>query len=130
LFRGYLQRRLLQRWHPAVAILVTSALFAIYHGNLPQIIVAFVMGIWLGVIAWRTGSIWPTMICHGFWNATVQIAGIAYRLEILSPMAALAVGGVVLVLGLACFVLSLRILARRQESMLPTAPAEAVRTAA
>jgi membrane protease YdiL (CAAX protease family) len=130
LFRGYLQRRLLQRWHPAVAILVTSALFAGYHGNLPQMIVAFTLGIWLGVIAWRTGSIWPTMICHGFWNATVQLSGIAYRLEILSPAAALAVAVVVVGLGLACFVLSLRVLARRQEEVVPTMTEEAVCNAA
>ena len=58
LFRGFMQRRLLQRWPPAVAILVTAAVFAIFHGNLPQMIVAFVLGIWLGVIAWRTGSEW------------------------------------------------------------------------
>src|SRR5262249_52441113 len=129
LFRGFLQRRLLQRWHPAVAILVTSALFAIYHGNLPQMIVGFTMGIWLGVIAWRTGSIWPTMICHGFWNATVQLSGIAYRLEILSPTAALVVAVVVMGLGLACFVRSLRILARRPQSVLPNDSAESLRTA-
>jgi uncharacterized protein len=130
LFRGYVQRRLLQRWPPAVAILVTAAVFAIFHGNLPQMIVAFTMGIWLGVIAWRTGSVWPTMICHVFWNVTVELVGIGYRLEILSPPLALAVGVAAAGLGLLCFVLSLRILARRQETELPSTTAESMQTAA
>jgi membrane protease YdiL (CAAX protease family) len=129
-FRGYIQRRLLQRWSPAVAILVTAALFALSHGNLPQIAVTFPMGIWLGILAWRTGSVWPSMLCHAFWNAMVHLAGIGYHLGVLSPTVSLAVGVAAVGLGLACFVLSVRVLARRPEEVLTTTTEEPMLTAA
>jgi membrane protease YdiL (CAAX protease family) len=128
-FRGYIQRRLLQRWSPAVAILTTATLFALIHGNLPQMAVTFPMGIWLGILAWRTGSVWPSMLCHAFWNASVHVAGIGYHLEGLSPTLTLAVGVAAVGLGLGCFVLSIRVLARRQEAVLPMT-GELMRTAA
>jgi CAAX protease family protein len=129
-FRGYIQRRLLQRWSPAVAILTTATLFALIHGNLPQMAVTFPMGIWLGVLAWRTGSVWPSMLCHAFWNAMVHLAGIGYHLEGLSPTLALVVGVAAVGLGLACFVLSVRVLARRPEEVLTKTTEEPMLTAA
>jgi membrane protease YdiL (CAAX protease family) len=129
-FRGYVQRRLLQRWPAAVAILITATLFATIHGNLLQFPFAFVLGVWLGVIAWRTGSVWPSMVCHAFWNATVHVVGLGYRYESLSPTLTLGVGVVALGIGLACFVLSIRVLARRPDSAVPAANAESVLTAA
>jgi membrane protease YdiL (CAAX protease family) len=72
LFRGYIQRRLLQRWSPALAILVSSILFAIVHVMPHAVVFAFPVGLWLGFIAWKTGSIWPTILGHvlinGIWN--------------------------------------------------------------
>lgn len=70
LFRGYIQRRLLQRWSPPVAILVTSFLFGVGHLDLGQGAQAFVGGLWLGVLAWRTGSVWPGILCHAVINGT------------------------------------------------------------
>ena len=63
-FRGYMQRRLLQRWHPAVAIGITSVLFAAIHLDPYQALGVFFTGVWLGIVAWRTGSIWPGVACH------------------------------------------------------------------
>ena len=63
-FRGYMQRRLLQRWHPAVAIGITSMLFAAIHLDPYQALGVFLTGVWLGIVAWRTGSIWPGVACH------------------------------------------------------------------
>lgn len=77
-FRGYIQRRLLARYSPWVAILVTSFVFGLFHVMPAAFMLAFTLGIWLGVLAWRTGSIWPGALCHaavnGTWNA-VQIGG-------------------------------------------------------
>jgi membrane protease YdiL (CAAX protease family) len=129
-FRGYVQRRLLQRWPPVVAILVTAALFAVSHGNLALMTITFLMGIWLGVLAWRTGSVWPSMVCHAFWNATVQLWGLGNRFDVLSPTLALAVGAAAVGLGLGCFVLSVWVLARRREAVLPITTEEPMRTAA
>lgn len=72
LFRGYMQRRLLQRWRPAWAILVTSCLFGLMHVQPHVVVFATIVGIWLGIVAWRTDSIWPTITAHalvnGLWN--------------------------------------------------------------
>jgi membrane protease YdiL (CAAX protease family) len=71
-FRGYCQRRLLERWHPATAILVSSLIFALFHVEPHTVLFAFPVGIWIGLMAWRSGSIWPGVLCHaainGLWN--------------------------------------------------------------
>jgi membrane protease YdiL (CAAX protease family) len=73
LFRGYMQSRLVQRWPVWVAILLVSAFFALVHIQPHTVVFAFPLGIWLGTMAWRCGSIWPSIICHalvnGLWNA-------------------------------------------------------------
>lgn len=72
LFRGYAQRRLIERWGPFVAILLASAIFAVFHITPHAVTFAFPVGIWLGVMAWRTNSVWPGILCHaainGLWN--------------------------------------------------------------
>lgn len=79
-FRGYMQRRLLQRWSPWTAILVTSALFAIFHLSPHAIVFALPLGIWLGFIAWRTNSVWLCVICHASINASGSIMNIGTHL--------------------------------------------------
>lgn len=64
LFRGYIQGRFLKRWPAPVAIGVTSVLFGIYHGNVEQFFTTTFMGVWLGVLAWRTGSVLPGIVAH------------------------------------------------------------------
>jgi CAAX protease family protein len=72
MFRGYMQRRLLQRWNPWIAILFTSLVFAIVHIAPHAVLFAFPLGVWLGLMAWKSGSTWPGIICHasinGLWN--------------------------------------------------------------
>ncbi|MDA1229707.1 MAG: CPBP family intramembrane metalloprotease, partial [Planctomycetota bacterium] len=64
LFRGYLQSRLLKRWRPAPAIGVSAAIFAIAHVDPIHVVAVLPLGIWLGLGAWRVGSIWPAVLCH------------------------------------------------------------------
>jgi uncharacterized protein len=69
LFRGYLQRRFLERWSPAVAISVSTLLFAIMHIDSPQHIIAVVpLGVVNGLLAYRTNSIKPGMLVHAIHN--------------------------------------------------------------
>lgn len=126
-FRGFMQRRLLQRWSPWWAILVTSLFFAIMHVMPAAVALAFPLGIWLGVLAWRTGSIWPSVFCHaainGGWNALqifVHRDGPVTAMEDPSALewAIIAALGTV---SLAAFVLSIVMLARIRPQ--PAAPA-------
>jgi membrane protease YdiL (CAAX protease family) len=74
LFRGYMQRRLLQRWHPIFAIGLASLLFAGAHFDAMHIVGVWPLGVWLGVITWLSRSIWPSILCHTANNALAVIA--------------------------------------------------------
>ena len=71
-FRGWLQRRLLASWRPAVAIAVTSVLFAIAHGDAAYAVYVLPAGILAGYLAWRADSIRVTFVCHASVNAAGQ----------------------------------------------------------
>lgn len=110
LFRGYMQRRLLQRWSPAVAIGVTSLLFALMHGAPHAILAAGPLGVWFGIVAWRTGSVWPGIACHAFvngawnaWNLGAKFAGLP---DVTHPVIAVTASA----LGATSFVASLYML--------------------
>jgi uncharacterized protein len=117
LFRGYIQGRLLERWPPWAAILVTSALFALMHFEPHAVVFAFPIGVWLGVVAWRTGSVWPTILCHALINGLWNIWNVGQRLaglpETPPTPVAVALGTLILV----CFVLSCWLLARARPRM-------------
>jgi membrane protease YdiL (CAAX protease family) len=113
-FRGYMQRRLLHNWPVWASIVVASLLFAFLHLDLHQICFAFPIGIWLGVIAWRTGSIWPSMLCHAAINATSMTYNIGVKLlgwPDPPPLIPSMIGGVLV---LVCFFASAWLLARQR----------------
>jgi len=77
LFRGYIQSRLLKRWHPLWAILLSSLLFASFHADPVHIIAVLPLGIWLGIMTYASGSIIPAMLAHAYNNA-LSIFGVVY----------------------------------------------------
>ena len=59
------------------AVLITAALWALAHAtSAPWLFVGmlFVMGICLGVLLLRFGSLWVTIACHASWNAMSSLA--------------------------------------------------------
>lgn len=64
LFRGIIQNSFLQRISPMFAILLTSVLFGVMHLNFIQGITAFILGLYLGIIAYKTKSLFPVMLAH------------------------------------------------------------------
>ncbi len=62
-FRGVILG-FLKRFGKSNAIIISSLLFAIMHGNFIQIPFAFIMGLALGYITIATDSIWPAIIVH------------------------------------------------------------------
>lgn len=65
-FRGILLFSLLKFLKPILAIAVSSIIFALFHPM--YIVVTFVSGIILAVIAIRTRSLVPGIIIHAVWN--------------------------------------------------------------
>lgn len=74
LFRGFVQRRLLTRLPVATSILITSAFFAAAHLDPMHAVGVAPLGIWLGLIAWRADSIWPSILGHIGNNAFAVLA--------------------------------------------------------
>ena len=80
-FRGYILSGLARTYRPWTAIVLSALLFAFLHVLLSlfqQFFGAALLGVVLGAIAWRTGSIWPGVVFHFVNNAlgvlTVDVA--------------------------------------------------------
>jgi membrane protease YdiL (CAAX protease family) len=120
LFRGYVQRRLLRRWSPWVAIPVTSLLFAVVHLDPHLVVVAFPLGLWLGWVAWRTGSVWPAVCCHAFvnflWSAWRAGERFTDWLSATSASSTVALA----VVGFGCLLLAIRAAARPNQALQQT----------
>ncbi len=70
-FRGVLARGLATRLPMAVAIAVSAIVFSLIHGNPAQMVSTFPLGLALGFVAIRAGSIAPTVLAHFTNNAVV-----------------------------------------------------------
>ena len=70
-FRGAILRVLLKfTKNPWSAIVISAFIFGIIHGNIPQFIHAFIIGLLLGWTYYRTGSILPGIVFHWVNNST------------------------------------------------------------
>ena len=75
LFRGYVQTRLTRSLGPVGGILIASLLFAVFHLDFVHIIAVFPLGFYLGLVVWRSGSLFPAMIGH-FINNSISVAAV------------------------------------------------------
>jgi membrane protease YdiL (CAAX protease family) len=123
LFRGYIQRRLLRRWSPWVAIPATSLLFAVAHLDPHLMVVAFPLGLWLGWVAWRTGSVWPAVCCHAFVNFLWIAWRVGERFADWPSATSAASTAALAVVGAGSLVLAIRAAARPSKSLQQTAGA-------
>lgn len=74
LFRGAIEGYLLRKWkHPAGAIVFSSLVFGLVHGNWVQAPFAFVIGLALGWMYYRTGSLLPGILMHFVNNSTAVL---------------------------------------------------------
>lgn len=77
IFRGIVLNSI-RSYGDTFAIVTSSILFGIVHGNLIQMPYALVCGLFLGVLAIKAGSIVPGIIIHGFVNTySTVMSGIA-----------------------------------------------------
>jgi membrane protease YdiL (CAAX protease family) len=78
-FRGFLQQRLSRRFSPRIAVLVAAACFGLMHTDWVQGPAAALLGLYLGWMAERAGSIVPAMIAHAV-NNSVAVLGARWEL--------------------------------------------------
>ena len=68
LFRGLLRGRFAARLGAARGLLLSSLLFGAIHLDFGQGLAALVLGLYLGTLTLRTGSIHAAVLCHGVNN--------------------------------------------------------------
>lgn len=71
LCRSWVLGSLLARWKPWRAIALSAVIFGAMHLNPWQFIYSSLLGLSLGWIFWRTGSLWLCVLTHGLNNALV-----------------------------------------------------------
>lgn len=77
--RGHVMGNL-RRYGDVFAVLMSSAIFALMHGNLIQVPFAMFSGVALGIFSIKTGSIWPAIMAHAI-NNGLSVA-ISYLIKI------------------------------------------------
>ena len=90
IFRGLVQSRLARAMPGWPAVLIASALFALGHGQPVWMGYAFCLGLVLGVMAWRAGSILPSLLTHILFNTIGQLLALP-QLEQANGLVVLAV---------------------------------------
>lgn len=78
-FRAWMLERLARAWRPWIALLASSAAFAVVHAPDNAILASglFSLGLVLGLLWWRTRSFLACVVAHALYNAAVT-AGVWY----------------------------------------------------
>jgi membrane protease YdiL (CAAX protease family) len=79
LFRGYIQTRLTRSFGPVAGIIFASFLFAAFHMDFVHVVAVFPLGLFLGWVTWKSGSLFPAMLGH-FVNNVISVVAV-----VLSP---------------------------------------------
>ena len=94
LCRGIILRGLLKKVKPVWAIVISALIFGLIHGNLWQAIPAFIIGVILGYVYYKTGSLKLTMLMHCVNNTLSVIVSripafedVEFFAEVMSPWA-------------------------------------------
>lgn len=75
LFRGFLQPRLTRLMWPSVGVVLASLAFAVFHVDPVHVVAVFPLGLWLGFLSYRSGSIFPAIIGH-FVNNVLSVVAV------------------------------------------------------
>ena len=79
--RGMVLRGLLTKMKPVWAIVISALFFAVIHANPWQALNAFLIGLLMGYVYYKTGSLLLTMLIHFVNNGTAVIASHLSSLE-------------------------------------------------
>lgn len=117
LFRGTVGRGLVNE-KPVLGILLSGALFALFHLNPAQTLHQFVLGSFLMLLAYRSGSVWTSVLTHAFNNFVVVFFTFVYDpTEFYLEHFALVgiVGGIIFCGGVVGFLLTTKCYAKQND---------------
>jgi sodium transport system permease protein len=109
-FRGFILTGLRRAFRPWTAILLSAFLFSLYQMNVFQFVPHFVLGVVLGLLAVRSGSVLPPILFHLVYNSLLIAPALlgqtpngagetsAWRLALAAGCALAAAGGLALLM--------------------------------
>lgn len=99
MFRGLIQSRLKRAMPGWLAVVISALLFGVCHGHPVWMAYAFVLGLFFGLMAHRSGSILPSMLAHLIFNGIGQLSvALEDTLDPMIPLRILAAAGIVVCL--------------------------------
>ncbi|MBT3996376.1 MAG: CPBP family intramembrane metalloprotease [Chloroflexi bacterium] len=72
-FRGFVLPGLVKKFGIIWALVISSVVFGLFHIDLGAIVPTFALGLALGWVYLKTGSIWPAMFAHGLHNTVAVL---------------------------------------------------------
>jgi hypothetical protein len=72
-FRGFVLPGLVKKFGIIWALVISSVVFGLFHIDLGAIVPTFALGLGLGWVYLKTGSIWPAMFAHGLHNTVAVL---------------------------------------------------------
>lgn len=127
IFRGVVLNGMRQRFSTTKAVLISAALFMLFHGNLQQLIYPFVLGTVLGFVFTRTGSLMLSMILHFTNNFIVitcnfieKLTGFSFKLPVVWWMVLVAIACAAAAFAICFIVDKFRFKHKDKEEITPT----------
>lgn len=115
-FRGVILG-VLRPYSEGLAILVSSAAFALMHGNFVQMPFTFCCGLIFGFIAVKTNSLLPSIIIHFLNNGLSVLSDVLISYKIFDEMTAnLFYGAIFVITGILSFIFIKRIVSQKDSS--------------
>lgn len=71
LFRGLILQGFVRNYGTVHGLMLSSLLFGIVHLNPYQFVAGFILGLFIGLLFIKTGSILPGLLVHGFYNGAL-----------------------------------------------------------
>jgi membrane protease YdiL (CAAX protease family) len=72
-FRGFVLPGLIKRLGVGRALVISSLVFGLFHIDPGAIVPTFALGLALGWVYVKTGSIWPAIFAHGLHNTVAVL---------------------------------------------------------
>ena len=102
-FRGVLYNRMKRCFNYRIALLVSSLLFGIYHGNLVQAVYGSVLGLMIAYFYDQYKSFAAPVLFHGVANVSMYVMNYKYRFDEMDRNEALLAGAIFITVAVAMF---------------------------